>query len=174
MPHLVQLDKRYKKKGLSLITVECQNSPKDAIDGALKKARAEFPVTRGTTRPPTMQGIPHAAVFDAKGKLVFAGHPSDDDFERSIKKALKGVDADSGSSSDADPSDATESKPVIESREWTNSDGRKITAAVVSIDGDKVKFKLSNGKEVPYAIAKLSEEDQELIKKSGEETADEE
>ena len=99
MPHLVQLDKRNKKKGLSIITVECQNSPKDAIEGVLKKVRADFPVTKGTTRPPTMQGIPHAVVFDVAGKLIFAGHPSDDNFDRTIKKALRDVVADSGSSS---------------------------------------------------------------------------
>jgi hypothetical protein len=43
---------------------------------------------------------------------------------------------------------------------------------ILSIDGDKVKFKLSNGKEVNYPIAKLSDEDQELIKESGEEEKD--
>ena len=172
MPHLVQLDKRYKKKGLSIITVECQNSPKDAIEGVLKKARADFPVTKGTTRPPTMQGIPHAVVFDVSGKLIFAGHPSDDKFERTIKKALRDVDADSGSSSGSKSSLLPQSKPVIDTRIWTNADGKKIKAAILSIDGDKVKFKLSNGKEVNYPIAKLSDEDQELIKESGEEEKD--
>jgi hypothetical protein len=119
-----------------------------------------------------MQGIPHAVVFDVAGKLIFAGHPSDDKFERTIKKALRDVDADSGSSSGSKSSLLPESKSVIDTRIWTNADGKKIKAAILSIDGDKVKFKLSNGKEVNYPIAKLSDEDQELIKESGEEEKD--
>ncbi len=174
MPHLVQLDKRYKEKGLSIIGVECQNSPKEAIDAIAKKARMNFPITKGATRPPTMQGIPHAVVFDTAGKLVFAGHPGDDNFDRTIKKALKGVAADSNGSAGSKSSLLpTASEPVIKSRTWMNEDGKKITAAVVAIDGDKVKFKLANGKVVNYPIAKLSVDDQTLIKLStGKKTED--
>ena len=58
------------------------------------------------------------------------------------------------------------SKPLIDKRIWTNSEDKKITASVLSVEGDNVQFKLSSGKKVKYPIAKLSEEDQDLIKEA--------
>ena len=169
------MDKRYKNKGLTVIGEEVQGSSKDDIAAVAKDHRIGFSITKGSTRPSTMKGIPHAVVFDASGKLIFAGHPADDNFDRTVKKALRGVDADSGSSSGSKSRLLPDApKPVIDSRTWTNEAGKKITASVLSIDGDKVKFKLSNGKEVNYPIAKLSDEDQELIKESGEKEEEDE
>jgi hypothetical protein len=118
-----------------------------------------------------MQGIPHAVVFDAAGKLVFAGHPADDEFERTIKKSLRDVNVDGDAGDDDAPLDVA--KPVIETRNWTNDAGKTISASVLSIADDKVKFKLSNGKEVDYPIAKLSEDDQTLIKETAEKQEEE-
>ncbi|NIP95701.1 MAG: hypothetical protein GWO24_20580, partial [Akkermansiaceae bacterium] len=92
--------------------------------------------TKGTTRAPTMKGIPHAIVFDAAGKLVFAGHPADDQFDRTVKKALRDVDAESDGSGSRTSLLPEAPKPVIESRTWTNEAGRKISASVLSIDGE--------------------------------------
>ena len=171
MPHLVQMDKRYKKKGLVVIGDEVQGSAKEDIEKVLKEARAEFPVTTGSTQPATLRGIPHAVVFDPAGKLVFAGHPADEQFDRVIKKALKDVkeeDDDDGGLLGNAP------KPVIESRPWTNANGVKITAAILSIGDEKVRFKLADGKEYNYEINNLSDEDQELIRKAAEEAEEEE
>ncbi|NNC88632.1 MAG: hypothetical protein HKN82_09265 [Akkermansiaceae bacterium] len=161
------MDKRYRDKGLTVIGAEVQGSDLPAIEKVIKDARAEFSVTKGTTRPPTLRGIPHAVIFDPAGKLVFAGHPMDDNFDRIVKKALKEVKLE-GEEDDAP------SGPVIASRTWTNAEGKAIKAAVMSIDGDKVEFQLPNGRRVPYEIAKLSDADQELIKEAaGPEEEDE-
>jgi hypothetical protein len=91
MPHLVQMDKRYGKKGLKVIGDECQGSSAEDIEEVAKENRVAFSITKGSTRPPGMRGIPHAVVFDPSGAMVFSGHPTDDEFERSVKKALKDV-----------------------------------------------------------------------------------
>lgn len=43
-----------------------------------------------------------------------------------------------------------------------------IKAAIMKIEDDKVTFKLPNGKEISYAIEKLSEDDQEVITEAAE------
>ena len=48
------------------------------------------------------------------------------------------------------------------------SDGKTIKAAITKIDGDKVTFKLPNGREISYEVSKLSEEDQKVIKDAAE------
>lgn len=52
---------------------------------------------------------------------------------------------------------------LLPSQDWTNSDGKKITAAVVRIIGDKVVFKMSTGKSVTFPIKKLSKESQKKL-----------
>ena len=174
MPHLVQMDKRSKKKGLTIIGEEVQGSDLESIEEVAKEARVDFPITKGSTRPAGMRGIPHAVVFNPAGELVFQGHPADDDFERSIKKALKDVKLDGDDGDDDDGAFPAAPKAVIESRTWTNEAGKKIVASVLAIKGDKVTFKLSNGRSVDYPIEQLSEEDQAMIKEAGEEAASEE
>lgn len=164
MPHLVRMDSRYAKKGLRVIGEECQNSSVDAIEGVAKDKRVKFPITKGGTRPSNMKGIPHAVVFDATGQMVFSGHPSEDEFDRSVKKALKGVKAED---EEEDSNFPSAPKPIIEERAWTNADGQTIKAAVLKIEEDSVLFKM-NGREITYPIEKLSEEDQELIKEAAE------
>jgi len=46
---------------------------------------------------------------------------------------------------------------LAESQDWTNSEGKKITAAVQKVEGGKVYF-LMNGTVIPYEVSKLSEE----------------
>ena len=169
MPHLVQLDKRYSKKGLQIIGAEVQGSSKEAIEKINKEYKVKFPVTAGISGPKTGSGIPRAVVFSATGELVFLGHPADKNFDKSIKTALRAVkDAGDSGSKSALPD---RPKPLVEKRAWTNTDGKTIQAEILSVQGDQVEFKLSNGKKVNYAIAKLSEEDQELIKKAQEDKA---
>lgn len=168
MPHLVQMDKRYKKKGLVLIAPECQGTSKEEVLKLLKKNGVDYTVTSGVQGPNLSNGIPHAMVFDITGKLIFHGHPSDDNFERSVKTALKDV------KEEADEDNATTvTGPIIASRTWTNAEGKKIMAAVREISEKSVKFQMSNGRVVDYDIAKLSDEDQEVLKKAGEEKTDE-
>jgi len=51
-----------------------------------------------------------------------------------------------------------------DARGWVDSTGRKVEAEMVRVNGDNVVLKLSNGRELPYPIAKLSDDDQKFIK----------
>ena len=37
-----------------------------------------------------MEGVPHVALVDTEGKIVFVGHPSERDLEADINTLLKG------------------------------------------------------------------------------------
>ena len=160
MPHLVEMDKKYSKKGLKIIAAEVQGSSKQAIGKIIEENNAGFTVTKGAQGPVSIAGIPHAVAFGADGKLIFKGHPASDEFKDVVKKALRDVEV-----VEENPGVLAALGDVIEQRTWTNSEGVEMTAAVTKIDGDKVIFRLQkNGKTVPYPISKLSEEDQKLIK----------
>jgi len=161
MPHLVEMDKKYSKKGLKIIAAEVQGSSKQAIGKIIEENNAGFTVTKGAQGPVSIAGIPHAVAFGADGKLIFKGHPASEEFKDVVKKALKDVEV-----VEEDPVGLAALGDAIEQRTWTNSEGIEMVAAVTKIDGDKVIFRLQkNGKIVPYPISKLSEEDQKLIKK---------
>jgi len=51
----------------------------------------------------------------------------------------------------------SETKPEV--RNWTDTQGRKIQAALLSAEGDKIVFDM-RGREVPYELSKLSAADQ--------------
>ena len=156
MPHLVEVEKKYRNKGLRVIAAEMQNSPKDRIEAIVKEEKMEFTVTKGVRGPVSVRGIPHA--------IVFNGHPASEDFEKSIKAAVKDVEA-----APEEEKGGLFGKELIAERTWTNSEGKPLVASVTEIKDDSVVFKLKNGRKVPYAINKLSEEDQKLIKEhSGE------
>lgn len=160
MPHLVKMDKKMKPKGLSIIGAESQNTPREKIKEILDKHKAEFTVSRQIRSPIQSRGIPHSFVFDVEGQLVFQGHPMDPEFEKVIKKALKSYE---------DESAAPEKKgDLFPQRTWKNSEGNALVAAITEINGDKVIFRLRNGRKIPYDISKLSEEDQILIKEKAE------
>ncbi|GAA5484732.1 TlpA disulfide reductase family protein [Haloferula sargassicola] len=165
LPELAKIAKRYEKKGLAVVGMEVQQSDKAKINKILKDARVKYPVVAGGSTPVNSKYIPHAQVFGANGKLLWAGNPHDDGFMKSIKAGLKeakDLPADAAVSVDE------EEAPIIASREWTNTDGKTITAEVMRVDGDTVVFRM-NEREVPYALAKLSDDDQQAIREAAEE-----
>ena len=91
LPEMAKMAKRYEKKGLVIVGLERQGSTKDAILKVLKDAKVKYPVMAGGSGPVPSDGIPHAMVFGTDGKLVWHGHPADDEFEDSVKDALKGA-----------------------------------------------------------------------------------
>ncbi|WP_346187958.1 hypothetical protein [Rubritalea halochordaticola] len=153
------MDKRYRDKGLVIIAPERQNSSDEKIKALLKKHKVEYTVTSGGNGPVATRGIPHSFVFDVNGQLIFSGDPDNDDFERTIKRALKEASGDS-----EDDSSTASSGPLFSSRTWTNSDGKTIKAEVLALEGDKVKFRMPNSSIILYDLSKLSEEDQKAIK----------
>lgn len=167
MPHLVQMDKEYRTKGLKIVAAEVRDSSKDTIAKIIEENKAGFSITKGASGPVPVGGLPHVVAFGADGKLVFQGNPENDKFEAAVKKALKSVKVVAVEVER--PANPPKPKPgdVIEERTWTNSEGVKMVAAVTKIEGDKVTFRLKkNQKIVPYPIENLSEEDQNLIKKA--------
>jgi thiol-disulfide isomerase/thioredoxin len=91
LPKLAKLAQSNEKKGLVVVGMERQNSPKEAILKVLKTAKVKYPVMAGGSAPGSTGGIPHVCVFDTTGKLVWNGNPHDAGFERAVKKELREV-----------------------------------------------------------------------------------
>lgn len=91
LPELARMAKSGGKRGLVVVGLERQQSPKEAILKVLKSARVDYPVMSGGSAPGSTGGIPHVCVFDVTGKLVFNGTPHDEEFGRAVKKALREV-----------------------------------------------------------------------------------
>lgn len=72
-----------------MVGLERQNSSKESILKVLKTAKVEYPILSGGSAPGGTGGIPHVCIFDTTGSLVFNGSPHDEDFERSVKKAMR-------------------------------------------------------------------------------------
>jgi hypothetical protein len=176
MPQLVALHKRKADKGLAVIGMHVQNATDDEINKVIKDMKIKFPVVKGGSTPGRGNGIPHSVVFDSAGKMVFEGHPSEKGFEKAVDTALKAVAGGAGGSSSGlgpkpgsglTPS-KTDAKPLalIAEREWTNADGKKMSAALISLSGNNATFKMKTGKTFTYDITKLTEEDQTAIKEA--------
>jgi len=52
----------------------------------------------------------------------------------------------------------------LESRAWTDTQGRKIDATLIRADGENVILKLKDGREVPFPLTKLSAADGDYVK----------
>lgn len=173
MPHLVEMDKRYAKKGLKLIGAHVQSATEEQILEVLKDKKVEFSVTDGANGPVQVSGIPHMVVFDVDGKLVYSGYPSDD-ADDIIKKELRRVTAagdgaaGDGKSGIFGSTSAKSEDVLVAERNWTNTDGNTMTATLLAVDGANAKFRRADGKEFTYSVAKLSEADQELIREAQE------
>lgn len=155
LPHLAELDKKFRDKGLRIIGAESQGSTKDAIKPLIEKAKVEYTITAGADGPIEFSAIPRCFIFDAEGLLVYDGYPSGEGFDKAIKDSLKKVKSSA-------PAVAA-SGPIIPTRTWTNSDGREIRAAVSKVDTSSVTFLMSNGKEAVYPMDKLSAESRSAI-----------
>ena len=144
---------------------EVQGSSTEAIQELVDDKRMPYTVTKGIRGPSLSRGIPHMAVFDTEGALVWMGHPEDDEAEKAIKAALKDASAPASSDSSGLPQ---RQQDLVEERSWTNSDGKQIVASLVSLEGNTGQFKFSDGRPFEYDITQLSAEDQEVIKKASD------
>ena len=145
-----------------MIGAEIQNSSPEAIAKIANSHKLKFTLTKGIRGPRLYNGIPHTAVFDVKGNLVFNGHPSNPATEKAIKDALK--EATPPNTDSSGNSFFNKPKYLVDERTWTNADGKTLKAAMVSLSGKTGKFRFPNGRMFNYDITKLSEDDQLLIK----------
>jgi len=173
MPHLVQMDKKYSKKGLQIIGAHVQQATDEELKDIIKRYKIEFPVATQVGRPVEFSGIPHMIVFGADGKLVFTGHPSSPDSEKAIKAALKKV-AEPGSTTAESGSSllAPKTAPLVELRSWTNAEGKTMKAKLLSVEDGTGKFAFADGRKFDYAIDKLSADDQKLIAEKTPDTSE--
>ena len=54
---------------------------------------------------------------------------------------------------------------LAESRQWTDVDGRTVSAEFAGIDGEQVLLRMDDGRELPFPMEKLSAADQDLVKR---------
>jgi hypothetical protein len=158
------MNRRYSKKGLRLIALEAQNSTEEAIASVVKKQKMKFTVARrGSIPGRTGNTIPHMLIYGADGALLWQGNPSDSEAEKTIRRAVKEVVVAGTTKSDGGNDIFAKKANLVEERDWTNTDGKTLKAALVSVTSGKGFFKRSNGRTFTYEIAKLSEADQKLI-----------
>ena len=95
------------------------------------------------------------------------------DAVRELKKTLETVDVMGGGGDDAaaevaaasttEETTSSDSGLFAESQAWTNTDGQTINAAIRKVEGDQVEFLMTDGRSIPYPLAKLSEESRKKI-----------
>lgn len=101
IPHLTEVQKKYKDKGVVVVGISVDGSKKHATRGDVEPfvkewdAKMEYAVALDTEPRETMeaymnafllQGIPHAFIVDKTGKIVWHGYPADE-----LDKALDAV-----------------------------------------------------------------------------------
>lgn len=155
---LATLDQKYRAKGVRIIGAEAYRSGKEQIGEVVESQKVKFSITDGVTGPISIRGLPHVVVFGVDGKLLFNGHPNDQDFEKTVKVAAAGVKVL--------PREVVKSVKETPEKErtWTNLEGKPLVASLSRVEGERVIFKLKNGSEVPYELKKLSKKDQEFIR----------
>lgn len=158
LPHMADLDRKNRQKGLVVIGAESQMHTKEQIEPLVKKNKIEYTITSGASGPIKLSAIPRAFVFDVNGALIFDGNPGDGKFEKTVKAALREVKKSSAELEK--PSD------LIETSTWSNTDGIQIKAAVKSASETEVVFEMFGGKMIKYPMAKLTQESQDRIKQA--------
>lgn len=81
---------KYAAQGFIIIAAHCQDVPRDKVVALCRSKHVNYTVTSGTRLPgDTSNGIPHAFLFGADGKLIKEGHPESltKDIDDAIAKA---------------------------------------------------------------------------------------
>jgi len=157
LPHLAEMDREHRAEGLVIIGAESQMSTKDQMKPLLEKAKVNYTIVEGAEGPIEVSAIPRVFVFGTDGELVFDGSPSGEAFGKAVKDALATAEKSGGEDKGAVAGN------LIEQREWTNSTGGSIRAAVKTANDKTVTFVMANGKSVEYALEKLSEDSRKAI-----------
>lgn len=89
IPHLIELNNKYKDKGLALIALSQDKSAKKLQQFVReKKISYNVAIDNGTADWFGIRGYPTAVIVNHEGKVVWWGYPWDEDFEKAIDKAL--------------------------------------------------------------------------------------
>jgi thiol-disulfide isomerase/thioredoxin len=166
MPHLEELNKRYKSKGLQIIGVHAQDGTDDEILKAVKDTKVKYPIARTGRSPIDFSGIPKMFVFNTKGQIVFDGHPAEDDADKVIKRELRTATAtpDAKGTPFAKPTSTAPEAALVAERTWTSTDGRPMVATLISVDANGIgKFKRKDGAVFDVPVTKFNDADRKLI-----------
>lgn len=161
--NLADLDEKYRSKGVVIIGAEVCGSGAEKIGGVLEDKKVKFSVTDRVTGPISVSDLPYAVVFGPDGKMIYHGHPNDEKFETVIGKAVGDVENIEKVAQRV--GERIGAVNLVEQRTWKNGEGKPLIAALRKVEGDKVYFLLTDGREIPYEIDRLSQGDQEFVKK---------
>ncbi len=146
IPHLNELYKKYKDKGVSLVGIS--DEKEKTVESFVKKmgSKMEYPVAIGTEQTQKgymsafkVMGIPHAFVVDADGKFAWQGHPMDG-LDKAIEAELAKLEANKkarpeknekvGAKTSAKIGDAA---PAIKADKWIQGDAVEVKEGQVTI-----------------------------------------
>ena len=164
IPLLSVTQSKFRGKGLVVIAAEMLLLKKKSLDAVLGGKDPGFTITRGARGPVEISNLPHSFVFDPKGNLLYSGQPSDPEFEAALGQAL--VSSKPSSTQRKRAAAPAVKVDLIPERKWMNHKGEDVTAAVIAIKGDKITFRMTDGREIPYLIKQLSAADQKFIRET--------
>jgi len=88
MPHLVQVQEKYKAQGVVVFASHCQNVEQGKVVALCRSKKVNYTVVDGSRLAgDDSNGIPHAWLFDASGKCVQEGHV--EQFTAKLEELLK-------------------------------------------------------------------------------------
>ncbi len=88
MPHLVQVQEKYKSQGLIVFASHCQQVEQAKVVALCRSKKVNYTVVDGARlQGDESKGIPHAWLFDASGKCVMEGHV--EQFTAKIEELLR-------------------------------------------------------------------------------------
>jgi cytochrome c biogenesis protein CcmG/thiol:disulfide interchange protein DsbE len=89
IPHLIELHKKYAAQGVVIMGLT--DEPKAKVEPFAKEMGMIYPVGCGSKSSGAygVTGIPHAAIVDTAGNVVWEGHPMQPDFESTLEAQLK-------------------------------------------------------------------------------------
>ena len=90
IPHLIELNNKYKDKGLALIALS-QDKSAEQLERFVREKKISYNVAvdNGTADWFGIRGYPTAVIVNHEGKVVWQGYPWDKDFEKTIAKTLE-------------------------------------------------------------------------------------
>jgi len=89
IPHLIELYKKFSGQGVVIMGLT--DEPKAKVEPFAKDMGMIYPVGCGSKSSGAygVTGIPHAAIVDTAGNVVWEGHPMQPDFESTLEAQIK-------------------------------------------------------------------------------------